>query len=108
MTAAKDGPEVVITGAQVRAGDGRLAATINLVEIGGGTQTVTVDGSPEERTHPASQAFHVRFISPDRMLPDELREADDYEAAVKLGKAYAVKLVKHAEQLDALADDLKV
>ncbi len=101
------GVEVVITGAEIRVGD-RAAATVALVEVGGGTQTVTVDGVAEERTHPASRLFHVRLISPDRMLPDELREADDYEAAVKLGKAYASKLAKHAEQIEKLADDLKV
>jgi hypothetical protein len=101
-------PQVVITGAQVLARDGRVAATIDLVEIGGGTQIVTVDGAPEERVHPASQLFHVRFLSPDRMISDELREAASFDEAVALGEAYARKLAEHAERIKALAADLKV
>lgn len=99
---------VVITSARVDCADGRTAATIDLVEVGGGSQTVTVDGVPEERIHPLHQAFHVRLISPDRMLPDELREVADYDAAVALGQAYAAKLAAHAEALASLATDLKV
>jgi hypothetical protein len=100
-------PEIVITAADIRV-DGRVAATVDAVDVGGGSQTVTVDGVPEERIHPKSRVFHVRFISPDRMLPDELREVDDYDLAVKLGVAYAEKLSEHADRLASLAQDLKV
>lgn len=99
---------VVVTGAQVLARDGRVAATIDRVEVGGGSQVVTVDGVPEERVHPAGQLFHVRFLSPDRLISDELREAATYEDAVALGQAYAAKLDEHAERINALARDLKV
>lgn len=100
--------EVVITSARVVTADGRTAAEIDRVDIGGGTQTVTVDGTAEERVHPASSTFHVRLIAPDRMLSDELREAADFDAAVELGRAYAAKLVEHAGRVAELADDLKV
>lgn len=101
-------PTVVITGAQVLARDGRVAATIDAVDVGGGSQVVTVDGVPEERVHSLSRRFHVRLLSPDRMIPDELREVSSYEDAVALGQAYAVKLADHAEQIAALAEDLRV
>lgn len=100
--------EVVITGAEVRTGDGRLAASIDAVAIGGGSQTVTVDGVPEQRIHPVRHVFHVRLIAPDRMLSDDLREAGTYEDAVKIGVAYAGKLAEHADRLAALSDDLRV
>jgi hypothetical protein len=100
--------EVVITGAEVRTGDGRLAASIDAVHLGGGTQTVTVDGVPEERVHPVSRAFHVRLLAPDRMIPDELRQAATYEEAVEVGLKYAAKLAEHADRLAELAQDLKV
>jgi hypothetical protein len=100
-------PEVLVTAVEVRI-DSRVAATVDAVDVGGGSQVVTVDGVPEERIHPSSRVFHVRFISPDRMLPDELREVDDYDLAVKLGVAYAEKLSEHADRLASLAQDLKV
>lgn len=100
--------EVVITGAEVRTGDGRLAASIDAVQIGGGTQTVTVDGVPEERVHPVSRAFHVRLLAPDRMIPDELRQVDTYQEAIEVGLKYAAKLAEHADRLAELAQDLKV
>lgn len=101
-------PTVVITGAQVLAGDGRVTATVDLVDVGGGSQVVTVDGVPEERIHAAGRVFHVRLMSPDRMVPDQLREVGTYEDAVELGVAYARKLAVHADRIAALADDLKV
>lgn len=108
MTAKADAPAVVITAARVDCPDGTPAAHIELVEIGGGSQTVTVDGIPEERIHPRSQVHHVRLISPDRMLPDTLREAGSYDEAVKLGTAYAVKLAAHAGRAAELAADLEL
>jgi hypothetical protein len=106
--AGSEGCTVSITSAQVRTHEGRLAATIDLVEIGGGSQTVTVDGVPEQRVHPSRQAFHVRLIAPDRMIPDDLRESDTFEQAVKIAATYAGKLTEHADRLAALTDDLKV
>jgi len=98
----------VITAARVDCPDGRVAATVDLVEVGGGSQTVTVDGVPEERVHPGSTVYHVRFISPDRMMPDELREAATYGDAIALGEAYAARLAEHAERIASLATDLRV
>lgn len=99
---------VEVVSARTLAADGRLAATIDRVEVGGGTQTVTVDGTPEVRTHPHGAVFHVRLISPDRMLSDELREVPDYGTACELAEAYAAKLDEHADRLAALAGDLAV
>ena len=105
---AESGPLVVITGAHVYTPDGRSAATVDLVDVGGGSQIVTVDGVPEERVHPTSRVFHVRFLSPDRFIPDELREAASYDDAIALAVAYARKLAEHADRVAALAADLKV
>lgn len=101
-------PQVLISSAQVFAPDGRLAATVDRVPVGGGTQVVTVDGVAEERVHPLREVFHVRCLSPDRMVPDTLRETDTYDDAVKLALAYARKLAEHADRIAALAEDLKV
>ena len=98
----------LITSAVVLAADGRQAATIDRVPVGGGSQVVTVDGVPEERIHPSGVSFHVRLLSPDRMLPDELRAVTSYDEAVALGELYASKLDAHAVTLASLAVDLQV
>lgn len=100
--------QVIITSARIDTAAGVLAATIDLVEIGGGTQTVTVDGTPEERIHPAQSVYHVRFISPDRIIPDQLREVGSYGEAVELGTSYAGKVDEHADRIAEIAEDLKV
>jgi hypothetical protein len=100
-------PRAVITGIRIELGDGTVVALIEAVTIGGGTQTVTVDGVPEERQHPTFRRYHVRLLSPDRMIPDELREAETSEEAVEVGLAYAARRVKHAQQIADLAADLK-
>lgn len=100
--------EVEIMSARVLTAAGETAAWIERVEIGGGSQTVTVDGVPEQRVHPRSALYHVRLLSPDRMIPDQLRETDDYDTAVKVGQVYAGKLDVHAERVANLAEDLKV
>jgi hypothetical protein len=99
---------LVVTQARIDTTDGRVAAYIDLIEVGGGTQTVTVDGTPEERVHPSSSVFHVRLVSPDRMIPDQLREVGSYEEAVKLGGTYAERLDDNAQRLADLAADLQV
>lgn len=101
-------PEVVITAARIQTADGKPAAAIELVEVGGGEQVVTVDGQPEVRVHPRSQVYHVRLLSPDKYVPDVLREAGSYEEAVALGVKYAAKVTEHAARVDALAADLEV
>ncbi len=103
-----NGPAVVITAARVDTGDGRAAATIELVDVGGGSQVVTVDGTPEERIHPRSTVYHVRLLAPTRMLADELREAATFQAAVELAGEYARRVARNAETLAAVVDDLKV
>jgi hypothetical protein len=105
---ADDGVVVLIRSAEVRLPDGTVAASVDMVDIGGGEQVVTVDGQPEVRVHPSRRVFHVRLVSPDRMLPDQLREVDDYQAAVALGRAYAARLVEHRGQVEALAGSLQV
>lgn len=99
---------VVITAARVDTADGRPAATIELVEVGGGEQVVTVDGVKETRVHPRSVVYHVRLLSPDKFVPDQLREAGSYEEACALGVKYAAKMAEHAARVDALAADLDV
>ena len=99
---------VQITSARVLTDEGRLAALVDLVDIGGGTQVVTVDGSPEVRTHPASTVFHARLVSPDIMIPDQLHECATYDDAISLGETYAGKLSAHAADIAALADDLRI
>lgn len=99
---------LVLTTARVDTVDGRPAATIDLIEIGGGSQTVTVDGTPEERIHPTSTVYHVRLLSPDRMLPDQLREAATWDEAVHLGETYARKVEDTAQKLAEIAADLEV
>jgi hypothetical protein len=94
--------------ARVDAQNGTPAALIEFVPIGGGIQTVSVDGVPEDRIHPFSTMYHVRFISPDRMMPDELREADSYEDACALAIKYAAKLGEHSRRISELVNDLKV
>lgn len=101
-------PEVLITSARVDAANGTVAAEIEWVPIGGGSQIVTVDGVAQERIHPSSFKYHARFVSPDRMIPDELREAASFEEACALAVKYAAKLNEHAARVASLADDLKV
>lgn len=99
---------VEVVSARTLAADGRVAATIDLVEVGGGTQVVTVDGAREDRVHPHSMVFHVRLVSPDRMLPDELREVAGYEQACDLATRYAARLDEHAARVADLGADLKI
>jgi hypothetical protein len=101
-------PGVVITSARVETAAGVPAATVELTEVGGGTQVVTVDGTAEERVHPLSRIYHVRLLSPDKMVPDQLREAVTYEEACALGVRYAAKMAEHQARVDELAADLKV
>src|SRR4249919_94252 len=101
-------PDVTITSAQVYADNGTVAAFIEYVPVGGGVRTVTIDGVAEDQTHPLSVIYHVRFISPDRMISDELRTVDSYEEACALAIKYAGKLNEHATRVAELADDLKV
>jgi hypothetical protein len=99
---------VVITSARVDAANGTVAAIVELVAIGGGSQVVTVDGTAEERIHPSRTVYHVRFISPDRMLPDELRVVDSFEEGCALGEKYAARLDEHARRVADLAMDLRI
>lgn len=97
-----------VTSARVLTQDGRVAATIDRVDVGGGSQIVTVDGTPEERVHPRSVVYHVRLLAPNRMLSDELREEASWDAAVKVAEAYAAKLAANADRIAELTEDLKV
>jgi len=99
---------VSIMSAKVLTDDGHLAALVDVVEVGGGSQVVTVDGTPEVRVHPSSQVFHARLISPDIMVPDQLKECATYEQALEFGVVYAGKLTEHAATVAGLASDLQV
>lgn len=101
-------PTAIITAVRVELPDGRVAAQIDRIDIGGGSQIVTVDGIPEERIHPATTTYHVRLVSPDRMLPDELRETHTYDEAIQLGVRYASLLQANAQRIADLANDLRV
>jgi len=101
-------PQVVITAARVEAGDGGEAARIDLIQVGGGEQVVTVDGAAETRVHPRSSVYQVRLLSPDKFVPDQLRDAATYEEACALGTKYAAKMTEHAARVDELAADLKM
>lgn len=100
--------DVTIMTAQVDGPDGSPVALIERAKIGGGTQVVTVDGVPEERVHPVFWRYHVRFLSPDRMIPDELRETETYDEAVDLALRFAAKRLEHAAAVDDLARALKM
>jgi hypothetical protein len=96
--------ELIIDAAHVELDDGSVAATVARVATGGGTQVVTVDGQPEERVHPGGVVYHVRLISADRMVPDQLQETTDLEIAGQIAVRYAGKL---ATARQAAAEALK-
>lgn len=100
-------PELQIMSAQVVLDDGTVVATVERARVGGGIQTVTVDGVPEDRVHPVFELFHARLLSPDRMIPDQLVEAETYDQATELALAYADRRVEHAAQVQALATALR-
>jgi hypothetical protein len=101
-------PDVQIMTARAVLDSGEAVAQIERVTIGGGTQLVTVDGVAEERVHPTFQRWHVRLLSPDRMIPDELREAETYEEACEVAVKYAIKREEYAARVADLAGDLRV
>lgn len=96
-----------VLSARVCSDDGRVAASIDLVQIGGGVQVVNVDGTLEERTHPARSVWHVRLLSPDRMIPDQLQEVDDWDTAVDLATRYAAKYDEAAARVAEIAAELR-
>jgi hypothetical protein len=101
-------PELHIMIAHVTVDGGPPLAVIERVKIGGGIQTVTVDGVAEDRVHPSFYRYHVRLLSPDRMIPDQLLETKSYDEAVELALKYGDKRVEHAARVDQLAADLKI
>ena len=100
-------PQVAITAARVDLPDGTTVALIESVTLGGGIQTVTVDGVAEERQHPTLHRWHCRLLSPDRMIDDQLLDVETYDEAVDLALAYAAKRIRHAQQVSDLAAALK-
>lgn len=91
----------VSASARVLTADGVLAALIDEVPVGGGTQIKNVDGEPVEHVHPLTSVYHVRLISPDRSVSDQLREAASYDEAVDIGTKYAARLTERADQARA-------
>ena len=100
--------DVQIMVAHVNLANGQTVARIERVQVGGGIRMVTVDGSEVPEQHPLSEAFHVRLLSPNPMIPDELHDVATYDEAVELGRKYAAKRAEHAEAIDGLAQSLKV
>lgn len=96
----------IVTNARTETADGRVAAYLSLTPVGGGTQVKTVDGSPEEVTHPFSEVWNVHLISPDPMLPGKAVTAADYKAAVAAGEAWAKKIDAASADMQALAAEL--
>ncbi len=97
-------PQALIMTTKVVMPDGTAVAQIERVLIGGGTRVI----EGEEHTHPQFERFHVRLLSPDRMIPDELRETETYDEAVALAVRYADKRVEHAAAVAGLAESLKI
>lgn len=87
-------PKAFVTAGRVETEDGRLAALLDLLPVGGGSQMVTVDGQPEERVHPSSKVWHVRLISMDPVVGDRIEDAGSFEEAAAIGEEYAVKLAR--------------
>lgn len=97
----------IITNARVDCADGRVAAYLTLTPVGGGTQVKTVDGAPEEVTHPSSEVWNVHLVSPDPMLPGKaIAVTDGYDAAVKVGEAWAAKIDAAAADMSEIAAEL--
>lgn len=96
-------PEVKIMNAHVSV-DGVTVAHIERVQVGGGIRVI----EGEEHQHPTFERFHVRLLSPDRMIPDQLYDEETYEGAVALAEMYAAKRAEHAARLDELAADLRI
>ncbi len=96
-------PQVSVSAsARITTAAGVLAATIDEVPTGGGTGSYfTPGGVLEDKTHPVSSVWHVRLLSTDRSVPDQLREAGSYDEAVKIASAYAARLDERAAQARA-------
>jgi hypothetical protein len=90
--------------AQVTIDDGPAVAVVERVTIGGGFRVI----EGEEHQHPSFVRHHVRLISPDRMIPDQLIETEGYDEAVAIALKYADKRVEHAAAAAELAEALKV
>jgi hypothetical protein len=89
MPANKQSTAVVRQSAHVYTADGVLAATVDEVPTGGGTGSYfTPAGVLEEKTHPVASVFHARLISPDRSVPDQVREAATFDEAVQIAVDY--------------------
>lgn len=96
--------EVQIAAARVVDANGTALALIERMTIGGGIRVI----EGEEHQHPTFERFHVRMLSPDRMIADQLLEAETYDAAVDLAMTYAAKRIEHAARVDQLAIDLRM
>ena len=97
-------PRVQIMVAYVVDDDSVPLARIERVTIGGGIRVV--EGEPQQ--HPTFERFHVHMLSPDRMIPDQLLDAETYDEAVDLAVAYGGKRIQHAAKVAELAESLRV
>ena len=100
---------VLITEARVQLDDGTEVARIEAVTIGGGNRIVgQIHGRDVEEPDPVFRRYHAWLLSPDRMIPDQLREAETYDEAVAIGMRYADLRVEHADKVAGLADALRI
>lgn len=99
---------VKITGAQVFSKNGTHVATIEAIQVGGGTAgRMNPQGQIEQVTDPLTEHFHVRLLSQTGpMFPDELLMVDTYEDACKAGEGYAKKVDENAKLLAQARDAL--
>lgn len=99
---------VEITSAQARI-DGKVVARIDLVPTGGGTVSKGRLDNGEEvfETHETGEVFHVRFMSPDPTIPDQLLEVASYADATKAVDAWVKKYESHSAAIAEIAADLK-
>ena len=84
--------------------DDVTVATIERVLVGGGIRVI----EGEEHVHPSFERFHVRLLSPDRMISDQLHDVETYDDAVELAERYRHKRAEHSAQLADLAEALKL
>jgi hypothetical protein len=101
-------PSVLVISARVDTAAGIPVATITRIAVGGGAQAITVDGVAEEKIHPTSTTFHVRFLAPPGIdVPDVIHDAATYEEAVEMAEAYASRIETQAEQIAAVTASLQ-
>lgn len=97
-------PTVQIMTARVIDDEGTELAWVERVRIGGGTRVI----EGEEHQHPTFERHHVRLLSPDRMIPDQLLEVESYDEAIALAEEYGARREEHATEVAQLGQRLRM